>query len=340
VTDLVARQQGDAVVLSFTLPTKSTEQKPLTMLPAVDVYRTAAAAPPTTPGAAPPKLTPHLSETIPSDAIKTYEKNGRVELSDPLEAAELARTPGQPTTFLVRTRVSGKRASADSNAVTVPLFPAPPPVGDLHAMVAVDAITLAWTAPPRNATPSVVGYRVYRTEIPSPAGNAATAPPGTNSSVPSPPELLGQPTQPEYRDTTVELDHAYSYSVRSVAQFGSAAVESADSAPLAVFAKDMFPPAAPQGLETVIVPETNGVPAYVEVAWNISPEADLAGYNVYRSEQSDNTGTRLNGDELLPAPTFRDMMVAPARHYFYRVAAVDRDGNVSPLSPAVEADVP
>ena len=72
VTDLVARQQGDAVVLSFTLPTKSTEQKPLTMLPTVDVYRTArmpllrTAAP----GAAPPKLTPHLSETIPSDAIE------------------------------------------------------------------------------------------------------------------------------------------------------------------------------------------------------------------------------------------------------------------------------
>src|ERR1700722_1759284 len=52
VTDLVARQQGNAVVLNFTLPAKSTEQKPLTMLPTVDVYRTAAAAPPATPGAA------------------------------------------------------------------------------------------------------------------------------------------------------------------------------------------------------------------------------------------------------------------------------------------------
>jgi fibronectin type 3 domain-containing protein len=197
-----------------------------------------------------------------------------------------------------------------------------------------------WTAPPGNGTPPVVGYRVYRTEIPPPAGNATTAQPATNSTLPSAPELLGQPTQPEYRDTTVQLDHAYSYTVRSVAQFGSATVESADSAPLAVFAKDTFPPAAPQGLETVIVPETNGVPAYVELAWNISPEADLTGYIIYRSEQSDNTGTRLNSDELLPAPTFRDMTVTPARHYFYRVAAVDHDGNVSPLSPAVEADVP
>ena len=198
----------------------------------------------------------------------------------------------------------------------------------------------SWTAPPRQR--HATGRRLSRLSHRNPAARRqrCCSADRTNSTLPSAPELLGQPTQPEYRDTTFELDHAYSYTVRSVAQFGSAAVESADSAPLVVFAKDTFPPAAPQGLETVIVPETDGVPAYVELAWNISPEPDLAGYIVFRSEQSDNTGTRLNAEELLPAPTFRDMTVLPAQHYFYRVAAVDRDGNVSPLSPAVEADVP
>ena len=47
---------------------------------------------------------------------------------------------------------------------------------------------------------------------------------------------------------------------------------------------------------------------YVELSWSISPEADLAGYEVYRSEQPDTPGGRLNG-ELLSAPTFRDMNV-------------------------------
>jgi len=39
VTDLAAHQQGDAVILTFTLPTSSTEHEPLGQLPAVEIYR-------------------------------------------------------------------------------------------------------------------------------------------------------------------------------------------------------------------------------------------------------------------------------------------------------------
>ena len=51
--------------------------------------------------------------------------------------------------------------------------------------------------------------------------------------------------------------------------------------------RDVFPPAAPVGLEAAIVPATPQGAAYVELSWAISPEPDLAGYRVYRSDRED-----------------------------------------------------
>ena len=74
----------------------------------------------------------------------------------------------------------------------------------------------------------------------------------------------------------------------------------------------------------------------------VSPEADLAGYHVYRSEQR---GTEVSPMERLTrewllTPTFRDISIEPGRRYLYRVSAVDRAGNESPLSITVSAEVP
>ena len=129
------------------------------------------------------------------------------------------------------------------------------------------------------------------------------------------------------------------YTVRSVAQFGADSVESADSAPAVVTPRDTFPPATPAGLEIAVLPATPQAPAYVELSWAISTEGDLAGYYVYRSDAEDTPGERVN-TEILPSPTFRDISVVPGKRYFYRVSAVDRAGNESPKSSAVQTEVP
>jgi fibronectin type 3 domain-containing protein len=127
--------------------------------------------------------------------------------------------------------------------------------------------------------------------------------------------------------------------VRSVAQFGTDLVESADSAAAVFTPRDVFPPASPTNLEITIIPVTGQAPAYIELAWAISLESDLAGYSVYRSDSADSPGERVS-TEILPSPTFRDMSVVPGKRYFYRVSALDRAGNESPRSSAVQADVP
>jgi hypothetical protein len=155
----------------------------------------------------------------------------------------------------------------------------------------------------------------------------------------SPQELIGHAATPEYLDVHFQFGASYLYTVRSVAAFGKDTVESADSSPVMVAARDVFPPAAPLNLVTAVIPATGQATAYVELSWGISPEPDLAGYRVYRSEQEAESGDRLN-TELLPSPAFRDISVVSGKRYFYRVTALDRSGNESPASSAVAADVP
>jgi len=99
------------------------------------------------------------------------------------------------------------------------------------------------------------------------------------------------------------------------------------------------PPAAPANLVVVLVPATSESPAAIELSWSISPETDVAGYHVYRSEQEGPPGERLN-PELLLVPAFRDTSVMEGHRYYYTVAAVDRAGNESPRSAPVTVEVP
>ena len=336
VKDLSARQQGNGVVLTFTVPSESTDKKPLGGLPAVEIYRSAPA-----PGnAATNKATMRLVDTIPADLVDSYDKNGRVEFRDELDPAELARQPGQQVTYAVRTRASGERPSADSAPAKLRVYPAPQPVSELHANLNERSIDLTWAPESADgaATPSgTADYRVYRAEI-DPGSAAAAAEDSSKAVLHGALNSVALVHTPSYQDADFAIGHTYLYRVRAVAQFGADTVESVDSNDVVVTARDVFPPAVPQSLVAVVIPATAGVPTYVELSWSISPETDINGYEVYRSEQADAQGERLNA-ELLPSPTFRDIDVTTGRRYFYRVRAVDRAGNESPFSASAEADL-
>jgi hypothetical protein len=332
VTDLAARQYGNAIDLTFTLPARSVNREALAESPAIEIYRSVLP-----PGGAPDRKTSwRLAYTIPSEQVDSYRKGEQIEFRDPLTVDDFARAPGSSMAYKVRTRAAKARASEDSNVVTARIYAAPETPRDVRVDVTESALIVNWTevAMPPGAVSG--GYRVYRGEVEPGQEN-----PPDNSQVKlkTPLELAGPSTSTSFRDSHFEFGAAYLYTVRSVAQFGSDLVESADSAPAVITPRDVFPPAAPTGLEIAIAPATGQTPAYVELSWAISPEGDLAGYSVYRSDREDTPGERVN-PEILPSPTFRDISVLPGRRYYYRVSAVDRAGNESPKSSAVQADVP
>jgi hypothetical protein len=329
IADLGARQTGPSVTLSFTLPGKAMNGDALPSSPGIEIYRGFAPA-----GAgAPDRRTARQIYLLPGAVVDTYLAGGKIRFVDTFPSGELARHLGERAFYFARAFVSKNHPSADSNLAVTTLEAPPPPVEKLTAQVTQEAIVLDWQAARPGSTTAPVSYRVYRATV----AQASAAAGGENPLEP-PLELLAATPLATYRDTQFEFGRTYLYSVRSVAEYETGPVESADSARLLVTPRDRFPPAIPSGLVIVLAPGPAGSLA-AELSWNINREADLAGYNVYRSEQGGARGTRINR-ELVLVPAFRDSSVAPGNRYDYSVTAVDRAGNESAPSPAVSVTIP
>ena len=345
VADLAASQSGDSVILTFTLSKETVDHRPLKEPPTVEIYRAVRPALSATPNTPSADLTPRLVATIPSEMIGHYAEGGHFRYLDVLAPSDFPPQADAVASYTVRERSSVKRESEDSNVATLPVFPAFEAIADLKLEITHGGVVLSWTPPQKTLTgsaPPIASYHIYRAEIQTATATQTPAAASNIPGTPKPKETLTQIAStiaPAYIDTQAQFDHTYAYSVRSVVRYPNGALESADSNSIVVTPKDVFPPAAPQGLVAVFVPKQGGVPAHLELSWAINAETDTAGYNVYRSEQDGIAGTRLNA-ELLRSPAFRDTSTIAGRRYSYSVTAVDRAGNESPASDAVSAGVP
>jgi len=354
IKDLAAAQHGNTVVLTFTLPKESVERRPLKDPLTIEIYRSFESAKAAAASNAPARAaasSPALHVTIPSAMVERYSERGIVRYEDALKAEDFAQHSGGNTRYVVRTLTSPKKSSPDSNAADLLIFPAADPIDDLKAEITHLAVVLTWTPPQKTiagSVPSLSGFRIYRAKQSTPADatgagdkmtEAKPAKPGESQQGKSSLLKIGESATPEFRDTQAEFGKTYAYTVRSIATYAGATIESDDSNSIIVTPKDIFPPSAPQGLVVVLVPGEAVTPATLDLSWAISPETDIAGYNVYRSDQVGIPGKRLN-EELLLTPAFRDMNAEPGRRYFYTVTSVDRSGNESPASAVVSSGVP
>jgi hypothetical protein len=336
VRDLAGHQAGDGVELSFTLPSRSISGEKLAATPAVEIVRGEVKAD----GSADAKSF-RVVYTIPGALVESYRAEGRVRFTDPIAPEETKSHPGGTVAYVVRTRASQKRASGDSNAISVQLFPVPAPIASVEARVTETAIELTWPVPANGASgesaPAITGYRIYRTEIqPSAATPSPQAAP--KGKLESNAAALASTETNSYRDTSFVFDQIYVYFVRSVIQVEGQELESSDSQPVTITPRDTFPPAAPQGLVAALLPGAAPGTVLVELSWSINLETDLAGYRVYRSEQEGAPGQLLSTD-LLPTPAVGDTSVQPGHRYWYKVTAVDRAGNESGSGAPVVVDV-
>jgi len=336
VTDLAAQQAGEAVQLTFTLPTKTLAGERLTDTPAIEIFRGTLKR-----DGSPDTKSFRSVETIPGALLGEFRTADKVQIINRITADEFRAYPERALAYRVRTRASRKRASADSNTAVVRIRPVPERIAVLHAVVSESVVELSWSAPTRTSSgaplPAISEYRVYRGEI-DPASAAAAANDLSQAKWKSPLALLGSVHTETYRDAVFDFGKTYLYTVRTVISADGGAVESSDSVPAIVTPRDVFPPAAPQGLvAAVIVGSPTNAPE-VELSWSINAETDLAGYYVYRSEQQDTAG-KLVTPELLLSPVYRDTSVQPGHTYWYSVTAVDRSGNESAHSAPVAAEV-
>jgi len=336
IMDLAAQQAGDGVQLTFTMPGKSTLGARLAETPALEVLRGSLRA-----DGRPDSRSFRIVDTVPGALLARYSQHGQIVFVDPVAPGDPQLRSGQPVLYRVRTLISDKHPSPDSNSVSIRLYPVPEAITSLSATVTERGIELKWAAPAKSSSGDPLGavkeFRVYRGELipPSAGQNAPKQPQGPWK---SPLLQLGASPTPGFRDVSFDYGKPYAYVLRSVVDSPLGPLESNDSNQIEVTPKDIFPPAAPQGVVVALQPGAAPGSLIVELSWPINVEPDLAGYRVYRSDKEGERGSLLT-PELLPSPTYRDTTVESGQQYWYTVTAVDRAGNESAPSSAVAAEV-
>lgn len=336
ISDLTAHQAGDGVQLTFTMPGRSITGDRLLSTPAVEVLRGAAK-----PDGSPDLRSLRVVDAIPGALAEKYFVGDKIQFTDPLTPQETKAQGGNIAIYSVRTRLSQKRASANSNIISLRVFSVPARVTSVEPRVTEPAIELKWAAVNRTSAGDPLNvaahYNIYRAELGADSMDLASHD-ASQLNLNGKLQLLASQPEQIYSDRSFEFGKTYAYVVRSVLNRDGAALESADSTPAVVTPRDTFPPAVPQAISAAVLPGETENALVVDLSWSINVESDFAGYRVYRSEQPDTKGQLLT-QELLPTPAYRDTSVQPARRYWYVVTAVDRAGNESAPSPPALVEI-
>ena len=248
----------------------------------------------------------------------TWEDNseGVEGTSAPAAGPMQIETPVAPWTgrdVIIGVRVSNHKGrwSGWSNFVTLKVIEQVPKPGNMHVDNVRDGIKVSWTF--RDLGPGV-RFSLYRRI------NGAEVI-----------TQVGETDQTEFIDENTEYGKTYEYSARAAIPAGNNMAESDVSEWLAITPEDLFAPTPPSGLAVVTGLDT------IELAWEPSQEPDLASYNVYRSGQDGSMNVIANS---LSAPKYSDRDVESGRRYRYAVSSVDKLGNESEPSAAIEQAAP
>ena len=331
VSNLTAARAGDAVTLAWTMPKRTTDKVLLQGRQRVEICRLGA-----------------------SSKVKTEapcEEAGNVMLLPGAQGSYVDHLPagletGTPRLLTYAVRVYGpyKRLAGYSNRATVVAGSAPPAVGAVVAQTQANGVVLKWQ--PKAPEPGME-MRMVRTLVeakPKPK-REKISPEKISMTGAGPAERqvlevsLARRDAGQALDKDAALDHVYQYVLQRVVRLrvngSTAELAGAKSPVVTVNAKDVFPPSVPQNLAAVADAEA----VAIDLSWEPSPEADTAGYIVYRREAG-GAWQRISGAKPVTAPAWNDKTAQPGVRYEYAVAAVDRDGNQSARSSSVEEELP
>jgi hypothetical protein len=319
-------QRGNRVILSWPAPRRNASDESVQSIRRVDIYRLAEGVDDPLP------LTEEEFSTR-STLIGSVSYEEIQQAKETLSYAdELTLREPVRLRYAVRyVNTANQRASFSNFLLIEPAASvSQPPVVDPSPELTQSAVVLRWQAPPANVdntTPvNLLGYNVYRAE--------------GSQSQPSQTPLNPRPiTATSFADQSFKFGEEYVYVVRAVSLgTGGEPVESLNSNTVTATPKDIFRPSAPTGVTVAASPS----PLRIAVFFAASPERDVVGYNIFRSEDPDlskERWTKLN-KALLDRTTFQDDSVQSGKKYFYYVTAVDSAGNISDPSDVASETAP
>jgi hypothetical protein len=331
VKDLAASRAGNRVSLTWTMPRKNTDNLQLKGNQHVVVCRREG-------GAGPCRSVTDLQ----------LAPDGSGEFTETLPA-ELNTGSPRKLAYFVEIRNKNGRSAGMSNAALVLAGEAPEPVTGLEAHVRREGVLLQWAPAEHEPVPTAI--RLHRKLLtPAPAKtNAAQQGPLAPTAEPAELTLLveasGQGGRPLERtlDKNIHFGETYAYRAQRVARVTvddqTQELDGPLSAPVRVGVLDVFPPATPSGLAAIAIIGENGDGPAIDLSWQPDTETDLAGYIVYRLDES-GSWERITPAQPIVGPAFHDAHVQAGHSYSYAVTAIDLGGHESGRSGEVEETVP
>lgn len=323
-SDLRATRKGGRVILSWTIPSLTTDRQSIRSVGPTHICRAIETA---SQNCGTPVGELAAANPIPANSSK--EKT-TASYTDVLPA-ELERTSvTDSATYAIEVFNREGRSAGLSNRIRVPLFPTLPAPASFKAALTNQGIVLSWNGTSALALPGVrYVYRLYRRM----QGDAQWT---LVKEIPVLDERVVSLT-----DSTIEWEKTYEYraeAVTLIAEPGKADIQlEGDDTPVAtILAHDIFPPAVPSGLQAVF--SGPGQKPFVDLVWTPVADIDLAGYDVYRHEAG-TSAVRIN-HEVITTPSYRDATVEPGKQYYYSVSSVDGRGNESQRSDETSETVP
>jgi hypothetical protein len=320
VRDLSATRAGREVRLNWTMPKRNTDR---TMIK----------------GDVPVRVCRRESDAAvcdPAGPEKMTAPGAAAEYTDTLPDA-LASGAARPISYFVELRNSKGRSAGLSNAAVVLSGAAPAKIDGFQAEVQKQGVLLSWAKDDESTA-----VRLDR-KLLAPARKADHGP---LSSAPEPQSqslLVEAGKQPRAIDKTVRFGESYEYRAQRVVRvnIGGDTLElnGEYSAPVRVDVQDVFPPAVPGGLVAVATQGDNGSGPAIDLSWQPDPDADVAGYIVYRREEG-GSWQRISAAAPVVGPAFHDPGVKAGHTYDYAVTAVDKSGHESARSVEAHETVP
>ena len=338
-SDLRASRKSDRVTLSWSEPTLTTDRQSVRYIgptlvcrsldPEITACGNAVAMLP-----APPAI-PQKPKSSRGSAQKSDSQHPPLQTyTDTLPSALQRQDPAADLTYAIEVLNRNARGAGLSNRVHVPAIVTLSAPSDLSASLTGDGVMLTWTivGESENVPGLQLRFRIYRRD-------QSTGKDTIAGEVP-----VGERGRAHFTDAGFDWEKTYLYRITAVSIVkrpdSEVQVEGDDSAPVRVVAHDVFPPSVPTGLQAAYSGE--GQKAFIDLIWAPVTNADLAGYNVYRSEAHGlaiGQMVKLNSD-LVKSPSYRDGAVVSGKTYDYSVSAVDVRGNESQRSERTSEPVP
>lgn len=321
VTELSGVGAEGRIDLSWVNPARRVDSSVIRDLAVVHVFRTEDA------GTGEPKTALRTR-----GQIAGYDEVATVRLADPAPATvdgarvsladRQALTYGRRYTYVVLVEDAQGRVSPPSARFSVAYIAPPAAPEHLQATPGEGEVVLRWTAPDRlidgGPIQGALSYEIERGAGGEDATRTITA-------------LSGPETT--FTDRGLVNDQTYSYAVRALRSDGGGRARGPLSASVSATPLDRTAPAPPRDVVAIV---TGGD---VRLSWTASPDADVARYVVYRTDQRGMV-TRV-GSTVAPSTNLVDRGVPPGG-YRYAVTAQDASAraNESPRSSEVSVTIP